>query len=193
MSIIRVMLVEDDPFWQENLSTDLNQEEDIQVIHIASTKEDAIEAYKSNKVDVILMDINLTENHLDGLEATQEIFSSNRGHVKIIMITSLAEKEIIMKSFQSGAVNYITKSSFKDIVCAVRDAYNEQSSIHSDVASIMRQEIQLMSLSPMEREVFDLRQAGLSKSQIAERLHKSANTIKTQMKSIRDKLNFFKD
>jgi two-component system response regulator DevR len=75
----------------------------------------------------------------------------------------------------------------------VRDAYNEQSSIHSDVASIMRQEIQLMSLSPMEREVFDLRQAGLSKSQIAERLHKSANTIKTQMKSIRDKLNFFKD
>ena len=190
MRPIKVMLVEDDPFWQENLSNDLNRELDIEVVHIASTKEYAICAYAEHEIDVILMDINLTENHLDGLDALRDIFSVQKGNVKIIMITSLAEKEVIMKSFQSGAINYLTKSSYKDIVRAVREAYVDNSSIHADVAAVMRQEIQLMTLTPMEREVFDLRETGLSKAQIAHTLHKSVNTIKSQLKSIRDKVRF---
>ncbi|MNJ05051.1 Bacterial regulatory protein, luxR family [compost metagenome] len=56
----------------------------------------------------------------------------------------------------------------------------------------MRNEVQLMELSPTEREVFDLRKTGLSKRQISERLHKSTNTIKTQLRSIKNKLTHFK-
>jgi DNA-binding CsgD family transcriptional regulator len=49
-----------------------------------------------------------------------------------------------------------------------------------------------MELSPMEREVFDLRKEGLSKQQISDKLHKSTNTIKSQLKSIKNKLTYFK-
>ncbi|MFC4778249.1 response regulator [Paenibacillus sp. GCM10023252] len=194
MSLIRVLLVEDDPFWQQNLSSDLADEPDIEVAAVASTKEEAVQAAVQLNIDIILMDINLTGNNLDGLEATREILSKLYNHgISIIMLTSLTEREVVMKAFQFGAVNYITKTSCKDIVQAIREAYVDRSTIHSDAARIMRSEIQLMQLSPMEREVFELRKEGLSKQQISDRLHKSANTIKTQLRSIRNKLTSFRD
>ncbi len=185
--IIRVMLVEDDPFWCQQLSADLDKEEDIQVVYVASTKEQALSAVELISIDVILMDINLTANHLDGLEVTKEILLT-KGNLKVIMLTSLSENEIIVKAFQNGAINYITKSNYEDIIHAIREAYYEKASIHPDAAAAMRQEVKLMLLSPMEREIFNLRQNGYSRTQMSELLNKSVNTIKSQLRSIRNKL-----
>jgi DNA-binding NarL/FixJ family response regulator len=186
--IIKVMLVEDDEFWRQQLSSDLNKEEDIQVVKAAVTKQEALEAFQTMEIDVILMDINLTENQLDGLEAARDISMNKELNTKIIMLTSLTDKEIILKSFQNGAVNYITKSSFQDIVKAIREAYADVSSIHPDAAPVMRHEIQLMLLTPSERELYELREKGYNKTQMSQLLHKSVNTIKTQLRSIRNKL-----
>lgn len=193
MTSIRVMLVEDDPFWRDHISADLGDEVDIEVIGVAATKKEAIELASRVDIDVVLMDINLTDNNLDGLEAAEHILRHPNHHdTKVIMLTSITEAEIVMKSFRLGALNYINKSSYQDILHAIRDAHNGRSSIHSDAAKIMRNEVQLMELSPTEREVFDLRKTGLSKREISERLHKSTNTIKTQLRSIKNKLTQFK-
>ncbi|UUZ79695.1 response regulator transcription factor [Paenibacillus sp. P26] len=185
---IKVMLVEDDPFWQQTLAADLNELEDIEVVYTAATKEEACGAAETGDIDIVLMDINLTENRLDGLEAARELALSARNDLKIIMLTSLQEKEIIIKSFQHGAKNYITKSSYKDIVQAIRDTYAGKPAIHADAAPVLVKEIQLSQLTPAEREIYDLKEAGMNKTQISEMLHKSVNTIKSQLKSIRNKL-----
>jgi two-component system, NarL family, response regulator DevR len=185
---IQVLLVEDDPFWRETLFHDLSQENDIKIVSMALTKEEAIAAVNTINIDVILMDINLTGNNLDGLDATKEISRFQNGHIKIIILTSFYEKDVILDSFRKGAVNYMTKNNYQDIVKAIRDAYANQATIHSDAAEVIRKEIQLSVLTPMEREVHELKQQGLNKPQIAEKLFKSINTIKSQLKSIRDKL-----
>ncbi|WP_141434320.1 response regulator transcription factor [Bacillus sp. 03113] len=187
-SIIRVMLVEDDEFWQQQLSSDLNKEEDIEVVKVATTKLEALDSLQTMEIDIILMDINLTENHLDGLDAARDISRNKELKSKVIMLTSLTDYEVIIKSFQNGAINYITKSNFHDIVKCIREAYAEKSSIHSDAASVIRHEIPLMLLTPSEREIYDLREKGYNKTQMSELLHKSVNTIKTQLRSIRSKL-----
>lgn len=186
--MIKVMIVEDDEFWRQQLSSDLNKEEDITVVKVAATKQEALEVFLTTEIDVILMDINLTENQLDGLEAARDISLHKGLKTKIIMLTSLTDKEVILKSFQHGAINYITKSNFQDIVTAIREAYADKPSIHSDAASVMRHEIQLMLLTPSEREIYELREKGYNKTQMAEMLYKSVNTIKTQLRSIRNKL-----
>jgi two-component system, NarL family, response regulator DevR len=188
MKRIRVLLVEDDPFWQENISSDLCKEEDIEVVGVASTMNDALDVIKNSPIDVILMDINLTEDHLDGIDLAREIKRLGMTSIKIIMLTSLNEKDIVLQSFKQGAVNYITKSSFLDMTTAIRDAFKNRASIHWDAAAIMRTEIILSDLTPMEREIYDLKQQGYNKTQISEMLYKSINTIKTQLRSIRDKL-----
>jgi two-component system, NarL family, response regulator DevR len=193
MNKIKVMLVEDDPFWQQALSEDLNQEPDIEVVRIASSKEEALPAADEGGIDVVLMDINLTENRLDGLEAVREIMSSaGQAGPKIIMLTSLQDKGIIVRSFQNGAVNYISKAHYKDIVKAIRDAYANKLSLHPDAGPALIKEIQLSQLTPSERELYELREKGLSRSEISHSLNKSLNTIKTQIRSIREKLPFSK-
>ena len=123
---IKVLLVEDDPFWRETLVHDLNQENDIEIVSIALTQEEAVAAVHTQDIDVILMDINLTGNNLDGLDATREISRYQKGHIKIIMLTSFYEKDMIVDSFRKGAVNYITKNNYQDIVNAIRDAYTNK-------------------------------------------------------------------
>lgn len=193
MEQIRVMLVEDDAFWREHISADLQEEHDIVVSGIASSREEAVAMAASREVDVILMDINLSGNNLDGLDAAEIILRQERDRpVRVIMLTSITDAEVVMKSFRLGAMNFINKSSYKDILQAIRDASTGRASIHSDAAGIMRSEVQLMELSPTEREVLELRRSGLNKREISERLHKSTNTIKSQLRSIKHKLTHFK-
>lgn len=162
-------------------------EPDIQLVKVCSTKEEALEAISCMEVHVVLLDINLTENHLDGLDTAKEI-NKLRNRPKMIMLTSLNEDQIILDSFRSGADNFISKSSYKDIVQAIRDAYMNKSAIHPDASTVLRTEIQLSLLTPMERKVYNLRKQGLNKTQISEQLRKSFNTIKSQWKSIKNKL-----
>ncbi|MDP5272668.1 response regulator [Chengkuizengella axinellae] len=92
--MIKVLLVEDSEMWQRNLSEDIGLDESFDLAGIASTKEEAIDAVKK-------MDINLTDNNLDGIDAAEEI--KDISDCKIIMLTSLDEKEIIEESFAVGA------------------------------------------------------------------------------------------
>lgn len=188
MKKIKIMLVEDDPFWQETLSADLSAETDIEVTAVVSTKDEVFRMAGNGNVDVVLMDINLTENRLDGLDATRELMLGGRQDIKIFMLTSLQEKDIIIRSFQNGAVNFISKANDKDILQAVRDAHTGKMSLHRDAAPVLVKEIQLSQLTPSEREIYELREQGLSRNEMSRLLHKSVNTIKTQLRSIRDKL-----
>lgn len=185
---IKVMLVEDDPFWQTHIAGDLSRQSDIEVVCTASTKEECLNMVRScPDIDVVLMDINLTENQLDGLDAAREIRQLPH-NAKVVMLTSLQEAEVIVRSFQCGAANFINKSSLNDVVQAIRDVHANRSAIHSDAASTLIHEIQLMVLTPMERQVYELREQGMNKNEIAQMLHKSFNTVKSQLKSIRNKL-----
>ncbi|KIL41786.1 hypothetical protein SD70_05420 [Gordoniibacillus kamchatkensis] len=190
MSKIKVLLVEDDAFWRSRLSRDLGAEADIEVVGTATDREEAVAVLRRSEADVVLLDVNLTENNLDGLEAAREInrLSTQQRPIRIVMLTSIDEEDVIIRSFQNGATNYMTKSSCEDILKAIRDAYSGRSAIHPDAAPVLVREMQLSVLTPMEKEVYKWREKGLSKNQIAEKLFKSVNTIKSQLKSIRNKL-----
>ena len=190
MKEIKVMLVEDDPFWQHNIVQDINREPDIKVTKIAINKQEATAAVQSSEFDVILLDICLTKHELDGLELVNELQKEKK--IPIIMLTSLDKKEVILSAFDYGAVNYITKSSCKDIVRAIREASTGNVSIHSDVSPILtaelRKERKLRVLTPVEREIYDLQERGFSKAEISKTLFKSIDTLKKQVKKIREKL-----
>lgn len=188
--MIRVLIVDDDPFWREQLKNDLNQEPDIQVVASVTSKEEALFMTQEQDVDIVLMDINLTENQLDGIEAARLINRDTKIGAKVLMLTSFQESEIIVESFRNGATNYLTKSNYSHLVASIREAFQGSASLHADIAEVIRTEIRLSVLTPMEREVYQMRKQGLSNSQIAKKLVKSINTIKSQIKSIRNKIRF---
>ncbi|OIK12904.1 LuxR family transcriptional regulator [Bacillus sp. MUM 116] len=192
MNDIKVMIVEDDPVWMKGISDYIQKENDITVVKQAPNKEEALKVHCCN-VDVVLMDLTLSEDDTDlsGLDAAQQLFE--KGLKNIIMLTSRDETEIILEAFDKGAVNYITKSSYRDIPNAIRAAYHDKVSIHADVSTVLiselKKERKIKVLTPTEREVYDLNKQGLNKVQIAQKLYKSVETIKRQLKIIKSKIN----
>lgn len=136
---INIMIVEDDPFWQKNIREELEEEEDLNVVCVATNKEEAVQSIGHVSIDVILMDINLTEANLDGIDAAKEIHSLQPS-IKIIVLTSLTDKEIILDAMDNGAVNFITKSNVADIITAIREAHNERPNLHADAAVVLIEE-----------------------------------------------------
>ncbi|MBW7476956.1 response regulator transcription factor [Paenibacillus oenotherae] len=191
MTRIKVMLVEDDEFWVENICRELNNEKDIEIVKVASTKDDAVHYARENAIDTILMDINLSSNNMDGIEAVKEINSFT--HTNIIMLTNIVDTDVILHCFEHGAINYISKSNIRDMVEAIRDSVTEGSGIHPDAAEALRKGYQklkkLQILTSVEREVYELKESGFTVKQIASRLHKSFYTVKNQLSVIRNKLN----
>jgi DNA-binding NarL/FixJ family response regulator len=188
MNKIRVAIVEDDLDFLKAMTSFLNKENDILVAGTAVNREDALNLAKSTLFDVIIMDINLNENKCDGILAAVEILQFVK--VKIIMLTSLKEEDIILDSFTAGAVNYITKEKYLDIPNAIRAAYNDNLPIEvllKEFSQLKRNE-QLKDLTQSEKEVYFLLEKGYTKSGIEDKLYKTANTVKSQIKQILKKL-----
>jgi len=66
----------------------------------------ALNAYKSQKPDVVLMDITMPE--MDGLTALREILSFDSG-AKVVMLTALGQESVVLEAIKSGAKDFIVK------------------------------------------------------------------------------------
>lgn len=189
MEKIKVLLVEDDPVWVKAMTDFLNAQEDMIIIGVAINKAEAIKMVQSLKIDIVLMDINLTENKYDGIYAAAEIEKID-SEIKIVMLTSLSEEIAVIKSFTAGAKQYISKVEYKEIPNAIRSVFSRNSPMDillKDYSRLKEQE-QLKELNFTEREVFDLIEKGYTRAQIQERLSKSESTLKKQIKQILVKL-----
>lgn len=189
MNRIHVFLVEDDPDWIKSMTVFLNAQEDMIVVGAAESPEQAIAMAEVLSFDIVLMDIQLTAGRLDGIYAAAEIHERNP-EAKVIMLTSLDDELVIMQSYTAGAVNYIEKSNFEELPAAIRSAVHQPGSMEvllKEFARLKREE-QLRSLTPAEREVFDLLDEGYTHSQMEKKLFKTESTLKNQINKILKKL-----
>ncbi len=151
MNKIKVAIVEDDPGWMKAMTSFIRKQEDMTVNCCASTKDEAIRMAEENSPDVILMDINLQENKRDGISAALEILQ--KSSVRIIMLTSLNDEEIIKDSFAVGAVYYVCKENHLQIPDIIRNVLTQNSPMDvllKEYARLKKEE-QLSDLSPAEK------------------------------------------
>ncbi|WP_456287707.1 response regulator transcription factor [Paenibacillus sp. AK002] len=189
MNRIHVFLVEDDPDWIKSITVFLNAQEDMIVVGAAESPAQAIAMAQVLSFDIVLMDIQLTAGRLDGIYAAAEILE-RKPDAKVIMLTSLDDELVITQSYTAGAVNYIEKSNFEELPAAIRSAVHQPGSMEvllKEFARLKREE-QLRSLTPAEREVFDLLDEGYTHSQMEKKLFKTESTLKNQINKILKKL-----
>lgn len=204
MDRIRVWIVEDDPDWLRGLIAYLNKERDIEVVWTASQADMVRQALLGDKlesepVDVVLMDIML-DGRPDGVLLAEEAASAG---ARVIMLTSMEEKELIFRSFQAGAIDYQIKTEFEALPDAIRSAFRSQSPINAAVAERMREEFRRLKqlerefeakklgdlITPSELQLLDLIDQGYTQPQIADKLVVSIRTVKNHVNHILKKLN----
>lgn len=102
----RILLVDDHEIVILGLMTLLNDQPEMEVVGEASTAEEAVQAVGRLKPDVILMDVRLPGE--GGIDATRQIMKQYpNSHV--VMLTSFADDELIMRAINAGAIGYVLK------------------------------------------------------------------------------------
>ena len=102
--MIKILLLEDDLLFAETLE-DLLEEEGYEITHVPNGQV-ALDTIYENKFDIYLLDINVPL--IDGVTLLNELRCCD-DNTPTIFLTSHKDKEMLKKSFKSGADDYLTK------------------------------------------------------------------------------------
>jgi two-component system chemotaxis response regulator CheB len=105
----RVLVVDDSAFMRKVLEGIFNADPQLQVVGHAKDGREAIALAESLKPDVITMDLNMP--HMDGLQATAQIMTSNPRPVVIVSSESKEGAASTLKALELGAIEFVTKPS----------------------------------------------------------------------------------
>ena len=205
MNEIRVLIVDDHPFFRDGLRNVLASVEGLSVVGEAKDGAEALDATVNLRPDVVIMDINIPV--INGLQATRQIKSAFP-FINIIMLTAYDDDEQVYHAIRTGASAYYPKDvSPESLVQAIRHV--SQGKYVVDDELMTQQEIEkwlveacerfgglfadtedkFMPLSPREMEILKLITQGLSNKEIAYTLGISHQTVKNHMTSILRKLD----
>src|SRR5437868_1759161 len=106
---IRVLVVDDSTFMRKVLENIYNSDEQMQVVGSAKDGREAVTMAESLKPDVISMDINMP--HVDGLQATAEIMTTNPKPIVIVSSESKEGAASTLKALELGAIEFVAKPS----------------------------------------------------------------------------------
>ena len=100
------VLIVDDAAFMRMMVKDILTKNGFEVIGEASNGLKAIEMYKKERPDVVIMDITMPE--MDGIEAVKAI----KGYdptAKIIMCSAMGQQSMVMDAIKAGARDFIVK------------------------------------------------------------------------------------
>ncbi|MBK5430382.1 hybrid sensor histidine kinase/response regulator transcription factor [Bacillus sp. TH25] len=105
--LIRLLIVDDQPFIRESLRTLLDRYEDLNVVGLAEDGNQAIDLCGRLQPHVILMDLDM--QHMDGVEATKKI-KQQWPHIRVLIFTTFQDTEQALESLRNGADGFLLKS-----------------------------------------------------------------------------------
>ena len=196
---IKILLVEDHELTRKGIAYSLKTFPDIEIIGDVDNGKKAVDFISSKKPDVILMDIAMPV--MNGIDATKKI-NEEYPDIKIIMLTSINEKQSVLDSFHSGANAYCMKDiKSEELINIIKAVMTGAVWIDPNIARYVLDILQttgiqeenktpsnLFNLTAREREILKLIAEGRSNKDIAEKLVLSLHTVKNHVKNIIQKL-----
>ncbi len=200
---IRVVIVDDHPFFRQGVRDVLNEESDIHVVAESGDGHEALGLLEEIEPDVVLMDVNLPG--LNGLQVTQQL-KQRCPNINVIILTAYDDEEQIYHSIRIGASAYFAKDVLPSQLLATVRAVSQGYYVIANKRMTPKQAEQWLlelylryginpedaTFSPLtnrEMEVLEVIIEGLSNKEIAYRLGISQQTVKNHITSILSKLN----
>lgn len=129
---IKIVIADDQELIRDSLKIVLSANQDMEVIDTVADGREVIRSVRSEKPDVILMDVRMPG--MDGVSCTQ-IIKENYPQIKIIILTTFDDDEYVYNALKYGASGYLLKGvSMAELSSAIRTVYSGKAMINPDIA-----------------------------------------------------------
>jgi two-component system NarL family response regulator len=184
---IRILVVDDHFMVRMGLSASLNVEPDMEVVAEAGKGDDALEAYRTHRPSLVMMDLRLPG--MTGTDCTAAILREFPDAC-ILMLSTHSGEEEIYRAMQAGARGYILKSMMREeLLRAIREVHAGRRYLDPIVASLLAERMSHRSLTTREIEVLRMVAKGLGNREIAIALNIAEVTVKLHVSHVLEKLD----
>jgi two-component system response regulator DevR len=192
----RIMIVDDHEVVRVGLKTLLNHQPQFEVVAEARTAHEAIEKADIHRPDVILMDIRLPGT--SGIDACQAI-KKEHPEIKVIMLTSYEEDEVLFSAIRAGAETYLLKQiDSQSLIQAIEAVGRGEALLDPGVTKRVLAEVRrakreeeaaaFADLTAQEMQVLNLVSEGKTNREIAKALYLGEGTVRNYVSNILSKL-----
>lgn len=183
---IRILTVDDHPVLRSGIAAVLQDQGDIEVVAEANDGQEAIEAFRTHRPDVTLMDLQMPV--MNGIEAITAI-RSEFPDARMIVLTTYQGDVQALRALKAGALGYLLKHMLRsELADAIRTVHAGKRRIPVEIANQLADHATDDPLSERELEVLRKVALGSSNKIIAAELNVTESTIKSHLKNILSKL-----
>jgi DNA-binding NarL/FixJ family response regulator len=192
---ITVSVVEDHDQTRATIMALLAKAAGLKCLHAYPTAEAALDGVPSHKPDVLLVDIRLPR--MSGIQCVAEL-KTKIPDIKVLMLTTYEERDLIFNSLRAGASGYILKNALRaELIQAVEQVDAGGAPMSMPVARKLVGFFQtrapagsdLENLTQREQEILTLLARGYQYKEIAESAGVTLETVRSHIKHIYDKLH----
>ena len=193
--MITVSIVEDHAGTLQSLEKLLAGATGLRLLNSYANGEEALRSMTVAPPDVALVDINLPG--MSGIECVRRL-KSRTPALKVLMLTTYEESDLIFKSLRAGASGYLLKKmAALELPSAIEQVQAGGAPMSMQVArkvvehfhQIHEGASDMEKLTPREQETLELLAKGFLYKEIADKLNVTVNTVKRHLHSIYEKLH----
>lgn len=194
---ITVAIVEDSSVLGASLQKIIETSDNLQMVGLWTSGEEALKKIEAFRPQVVLMDINLPD--ISGIEVTARI-KQHLPEIQIVMVTVYRDHNKIFAALKAGASGYLLKrASTAEVRAAIKDVLTGGAPMSAEIARRIVDAFHQpasaavtpgdLELSVREIEILEQLCEGLANKEIADRLGISFETVRVHLKNIFEKLH----
>lgn len=193
--MIRVVIADDIQILRQGLHAILSRDKELQVVGLAANGKEAWELCKSQKPQVVLMDMRMPE--YDGSWGIEKI-KRDYPQVKILVLTTFDDEETVEAALKSGADGYILKEMEDEkviqsikAVCSGIQVFGESvfRGMRQQLTEGKRQLEKPEGLTSRELDIMGCVAQGMDNKEIAGKLFLAEGTVRNNISRILEKLH----
>ena len=208
---IRLLVVDDQPLIRRGLAVMLATEPDIDVVGQAADGEEAIQAARRDRPDVVLMDLQMPR--VGGVAATRTISCELPG-TQVVVLTTFDTDELVFDAIRAGAQAYLLKDAPEaEVLDTIRAVHRGESRLSPNIARKVMEQFRTLparkgdaapagaapakddepagldALTSREARILALIAEGKSNKEIARTVFLAEGTVKNYVSRIMEKLH----